>query len=742
MKNSLNEVLTDENVIKLETVKPFLNNKELQDNLSAFLLNRFDENIKSFEKYLPDIFQKFVNYLPVRKFKFFCTDNGIPNLVFADNNEILYKYIDPILFCKIQVETWLKTKVNQIYFTEEEDLYGQFTLKYNNPIAKLVSALKQQTDTPSIQECQALPFTTVFGIGLGYPLAEILEKIEIDNLLIFEPNCDLFYASIYAFDWKNLLEYSFENNKSINIFTGFQINSFHQVLDDFFRVWGNFQIGCFATYIHYQSHEIKNILDLFNQKIKIINFSTGFFDDILFGLSHTCNTLLNKRKFVKNASLPQKYKNYPIFIIGSGPSLDKDLPFLRKNQDKALIVACGTAIDSLYHAGIHPDFYANTERVPEIVQALSVINDENFFDDIFIMCTNVTHPNLLSKFKQHAIFGKVDEPYYMRLCEFLNDFVRIQYAQLMSPLVGNMGVSGILHLGFENLYLFGLDNGKKQGQQKLHSQNTVLYNQIGHKETTDYNELNHLVPGNFGDMCQSGVLYDESRESISYLLRKFQDKNSEIRCYNCSDGAFIQHTLPLHSSDVADDFDAKEQLDKKDFFNYLTNVRSFYLKVNEQTVNNIFKTQTFKKICNEIKEKFSFSYSTKKECLVNIYVLQKFLVTTCENKENEFYVTLIMGNIQMTLISIINLLYLEKNEIQCLKKIKKIIEIFNDFLTEAPDIFDCIPNYIMGRHRDFFKNGKLGKDMPHCKAPLLPLEPSILKNKFDDPVKHFVKRYD
>ena len=95
----------------------------------------------------------------------------------------------------------------------------------------------------------------------------------------------------------------------------------------------------------------------------------------------------------------------------------------------------------------------------------------------------------------------------------------------------------------------------------------------------------------------------------------------------------------------------------------------------------------------------------------------------------------------MTLISIINLLYLEKNEIQCLKKIKKIIEIFNDFLTEAPDIFDYIPNYIMGRHRDFFKNGKLGKDMPHCKAPLLPPEPSILKNKFDDPVKHFVKRY-
>ena len=31
----------------------------------------------------------------------------------------------------------------------------------------------------------------------------------------------------------------------------------------------------------------------------------------------------------------------------------------------------------------------------------------------------------------------------------------------MNPLVGNMGVSGAIYLGFNKLYLFGLDNGKK-----------------------------------------------------------------------------------------------------------------------------------------------------------------------------------------------------------------------------------------------------------------------------------------
>ena len=74
-----------------------------------------------------------------------------------------------------------------------------------------------------------------------------------------------------------------------------------------------------------------------------------------------------KKNFVlRHQTLDKKYAKLPVFVIGSGPSLDNDIPFIRKNQDKAIVVACGTAIDTLYHAGIKPDFYACTERTPEI----------------------------------------------------------------------------------------------------------------------------------------------------------------------------------------------------------------------------------------------------------------------------------------------------------------------------------------------------------------------------------------
>jgi len=47
----------------------------------------------------------------------------------------------------------------------------------------------------------------------------------------------------------------------------------------------------------------------------------------------------------------------------------------------------------------------------------------------------------------------------------------------------------------------------------------------------------------------------------------------------------------------------------------------------------------------------------------------------------------------------------------------------------------------MGEHRKYYKDGKVGIDMPHCKAPLFPEERKLATREYDDPVKKFVKRY-
>lgn len=68
-------------------------------DINKFLKERFDINIETFQKYLPEIASLFKSYSPNKKLSFFSLDNGIPNLL-IDNKTIFYNADDPIAFCR------------------------------------------------------------------------------------------------------------------------------------------------------------------------------------------------------------------------------------------------------------------------------------------------------------------------------------------------------------------------------------------------------------------------------------------------------------------------------------------------------------------------------------------------------------------------------------------------------------------------------------------------------------------
>lgn len=93
-----------------------------------------------------------------------------------------------------------------------------------------------------------------------------------------------------------------------------------------------------------------------------------------------------------------------------------------------------------------------------------MIPDEHFLDDVILLTGDVIHPYTTALFKHTAIFGKIDEPFYKYALATIKETRKVGFVQLMNPLVGNMGVSGALFLGFKNIYMFGLDNGKRSTQ--------------------------------------------------------------------------------------------------------------------------------------------------------------------------------------------------------------------------------------------------------------------------------------
>ena len=735
--------------------------------LADFLMRRFQKNIEALKKYFPNLASKFENHVPKKSMDFFCSQSGTPNMAFSDENMPFYekhssiKFLnfsmnslsklventtsfanqvdtsDPKEFCKYQVQELLKEKVLLRDIGPSYDPHGQIHFKYTNEMINIYRG-KYQGDVCSLGERKVVPLLVCIGVGLGYQLEEMTNSLDIFNLILIEKDSDVFFASLHIFDWAGLIEKIIKENRNLTIIINENPVTIALEFYLFFINYGLFYIGAFSVHFHYDDESNKTIYKELENQLRYLPSAFGFIDDRIFGVAHTCHSITHKKHFVLKNKLTDVYKNVPVFIIGSGPSIDNDLSFIRKYQDKAIIIACGTAIDVLYHAGVKPDFYANTERNPEIEQALSVIPDKNFFDDIILLSSNVCHPNVVSKFKHTAIFGKWDENF----ADYLSKNLKLSFIQNvcnMNPLVGNMGVSGAITLGFKNIYLFGLDNGKKKDVSSLHSEHSSLYSKFTSVKGSSNYHLDMILPGNFGGECQTNSLYASSVKSIESLFHEIPEF-SDVTCKNCSDGVLIRGTIPVHSSSLDEEFSRLENIDKSDFIRYMDNVKTCCFDVTEDQIKGVIHPQIYLRICSNMREMIARRPKDIHGFIKLFKDINSFLVNIRKDL-SIFYSRTAESSIYSMLTIAMGALFVSRDKNECLKMVNALLDSIDDYLVEAPQLFEKLPDYVMREHRKYYPDGKVGKDMPHCKATRFPPVFNMLQKEFDDPQKYFVKRY-
>lgn len=521
-----------------------------QENAMADVLPlRFAKNIASMKQHLPNVAKTFESYVPKRSFRFFCNENGIPNIEWLDTNIAMYGE-DPYAECEKQINSILSSRtLAHINYGVETNVAKFIHVDYMNKLAQCFQRAETQLD-PINNIPDSLPLIMMFGVGLGYQLTYLYQHCRASNLFIFEPDLDLFYASLFCFEWAPLLDYIKDEGLGIHLFLGTDEEYIIEDLLTVLHARGAYMAIQSLPCWHYPSTDIFKMIDRVRREFHILAMGWGFFDDNVIALSHCAANLTNQVPFLlKNKQVSPEFQELPVFIVANGPSLDSSIEYIKRYRDNVLLISCGSTLSALFKAGIKPDVHVETERTKATPDSISLIDNSDYLKDIFFFSTDVIHPDTMNFFSRFGLCFKAEEPSSLLSYYYFPESRKWQRLFGVNPTVSNIGLTFACIMGFQNIYLFGMDCGYKE-QNYHHSRLSIYFDEQG-QDLEDATALivsskDPIVPGNFGGEVRAPFIFNASRRVLEMTLRM----NPDVRCMNCSDGAAIAGTIPLHPAEI------------------------------------------------------------------------------------------------------------------------------------------------------------------------------------------------
>lgn len=640
---------------------------------------RFAQNMAAFRQYIPHIADMYEGYQPARPFKFFCNENGQPNLAWLDDDVAVYG-AEPYLICETLVKEFMeKGGLSRFSFSQEANAIGFVHVDYLNRLNAYLDDISTREKMLG-QVPHEVPSALIFGVGLGYHLGYLYERCKIGTLFLFEPDLDLFYASLFCFDWAPLLTYLHQENLGLHILLGQDEETIVKDFASAIHSRGSFLIANAFIMWGYQNERIRKLIEKVQQEYYLLVMGWGFFDDNLIALSHTINNIERAVPFLKKGGkVPAGYSRTPVFIIANGPSLDDAIAVIEKNKDQAIIISCGSAISALHKVGIKPDIHVETERTKIVYDFLVNLNDPDYLRDVLFLSTDVIHPYCASLFNQSVLAFKLSEP---GAAIYHNYFPHLNACAALggvNPLVGNIGVSAPIHLGFKNLYLFGLDNGYKH-KGHHHSKLSSYYNNeesAGALGDMMYGDSQWRREGNFGGMVISNAMFDTSRRVMEQVLATSED----VRCFNCSDGAKIEKARALPSAEIS----LSMSVDKSALLGEIVALCA-PISLSKQDVESLLDIEFFNIFIDKMVAEWQQDFTSRNE--INQLMLRNFGYLAQISATRQQHIAQVMiGSMNYVFTLLSSILYSFEGEEETLVLMKPAIELWLEFLAKVRDMY-------------------------------------------------------
>ncbi len=427
------------------------------------------------------------------------------------------------------------------------------------------------------------PLTVFMGNGLGLHIKRLIEIRDLKHVVVAETNMDHFLASFYAVDWEEIVSpYLASEEMSFTFVLIPNAENEQQIRD---VIWNHLIDYCpffpvmTLFYNHLGSPLYDRIIDAINSDLYVHLFSFGNYDDEINQLN---NAIHNFKQGIKRLPLPRKEGfDLPVCIVGSGPSLDERIDWLREIQNNVVIISCGTALRALYQHGIKPDFQVELESDFNTFMTQNLNEDKDFMSSIKLIGAAQLTPKMFTLFDEKRMFFKAEGalPGMFALSE--------EAIKEAAPTCTNAALALAFHYGFSDILLFGLDYGFPD-KGRHHASGTVYYKENGPeglKRATTH-EDSDLIPiesASGGSILTTSFLYASKRRTENIIATY-----KHPRVFNCSNGSKLKGTNWLNDEAFSAHQFQKHTLKKQDVINSLFSDKA--LSISESQIDASLNT--------------------------------------------------------------------------------------------------------------------------------------------------------
>ncbi len=371
----------------------------------------------------------------------------------------------------------------------------------------------------------AQPGAFVFLAGLGNPYyaMELDEKLTKEaSVLIYEPSIEVFFCILENFDLRKLLE---SKRNIVYIIGGINDDLIEKSVESIINInmLPYMAVTVCPNYELIFTEELSVFLKHISRVCETVR--VGLNTNIRFMSVHSKNVFhgaLHVNRGYKTKQFTEFIpREIPTFIVGAGPSLDKNIEELKRAKGRGFIIACDTAVKPLLAHGIKPDLYALVDGL----KPLHLVQAEGTEDIPLLTSVTAAH-SFLDHNKAKKIFYNEGEI-------FINHMFHTQGKTFDGmPCGGSVATSAFAFaylIGMKNIVLVGQDLALSG--RYVHAQGTFEKSDDIAEEDGTY-----LVDGNYEEKVRTRSDFDIYRKWFEYYIEGCQEYEPEFRVINATEG--------------------------------------------------------------------------------------------------------------------------------------------------------------------------------------------------------------